>query len=126
MPDNRVLELRLYKFHPGQRAAFAERFRNQLLPMIKRHGMEVIHYGPSLHDEDSFFIIRAYASAEARNAAVDSLYSAAEWLMNHEQDVLDMIVTMNSCVFEADDWTIGVMAESFRSKVMAGDDEDRE
>lgn len=113
MPANHVLEVRIFRVHHGRRNKLIERFRDQLLPMLKRHGAEPIHYGPSLHDEDSFFLIRAWPSVEERQEKLDAMYGGAEWLMNQEEQVLDMIDTMDTCVLAADEWLIGAIREGF-------------
>ena len=116
MPVNSVLELRIVRLHHGRRNEFAVRFHDQLLPMLRSHGMEIIHYGPSLHDEDSFFLIRAWPSVEERQATLDTMYGGADWLMNQEPYLLDMIHSMDTCVLDADEWLIGAMKEGFENE----------
>jgi hypothetical protein len=113
MPANHVLEVRIFRVHHGRRNELLDRFRDQLLPMLKRHGVEPIHYGPSLHDDDSVFLIRAWPSVAERQEKLDAMYGGADWLMNQEQQVLDMIDTMDTCVFGADEWLIGAIQEGF-------------
>ena len=116
MPVNRVLEMRIVRLHHGRRNEFAVRFHDQLLPMLRSHGMEIIHYGPSLHDEDSYFLIRAWPSVAERQATLDTMYGGADWLMNQEQYLLDMIHSMDTCVLDADEWLIGAMKEGFENE----------
>jgi len=126
MPTDRVLELRIFRVHHGRRAEFIARFEEELVPMLKRHGVEPIHYGPSLHDQDSFFLIRAWPSVEARQAGLDSMFGGAEWLMNQEEQVLGMIDSMDTAMFAADEWLIGALKEAFEDRgadaELAGDD----
>jgi len=105
----RVVEFRMFRLHPGQRDDFAARFRDQLLPMHQRHGIDVISWGASLHDQNSFYVIRAYPSVEARQDALDALFGSDEWLMNQEDEVLGMIESYNTCVVEVDEALIGAM-----------------
>jgi len=98
---NRFVEFRLFRLHPGQREAFAARFESQLLALHQRHDIEVVTWGLSLHDQDSFYVIRAYPSVEARQEAMDALFGSDDWLMNQEEDVLGMIESYNTCVVEA-------------------------
>ena len=116
MPDNRVLELRIVRLRHGRRNEFAVRFHDQLLPILRSHGMEIIHYGPSLHDEDSFFLIRAWPSVAERQETLDTMYGGVDWLMNQEQVFLDMIDSMDTCVLNADEWLIGAMKEAFENE----------
>ena len=98
MDSNGVIELRVYKLRPGAAGAFADRFREQISPMLERHGIEVVHYGPSLADPDSFCLIRAYPSVEERQAVLDAFYGSKEWLEQHDEAVMAMIESYNTCV----------------------------
>ena len=102
MSDNQILELRVYKLRPGTAGAFADRFREQISPMLERHGIEVVHYGPSLADPDSFCLIRAYPSVEERQSALDAFYGSTEWLEQHDEAVMAMIDSYNTCVIPAE------------------------
>ena len=99
----RVIEFRIFRLHPGQRDQFAARLCNNLLPLHQRHGIEVLSCGPSLHDRDSFLIVRAHSSVESRQIAMDALLGSAEWLMQEEEAVMGMIESYNTCVVEADE-----------------------
>ena len=47
-----VAEPRVYTLKAGTRAAFEQRFAEQILPMLQRYGIEVVCAGPSAHDDD--------------------------------------------------------------------------
>ena len=102
MNSNGIIELRVYKLKPGTAGAFADRFRTQISAMLERHGIEVVHYGPSLADPDSFCLIRAYPSVEQRQAALDAFYGSKEWLRQHDEAVMAMIDSFNTCVIPAE------------------------
>lgn len=102
MTGNHVVELRIYKLKPGAAGAFADRFREQIAPMLGRHGIELVHFGPSLADPDSFCLIRAFPSVEQRQAALDAFYGSREWLEQHDQPVMAMIDSYNTCVVGSD------------------------
>ncbi|HYC95467.1 MAG TPA: NIPSNAP family protein, partial [Sphingomicrobium sp.] len=55
---NSLIELRVYTLKPGTRAAFQQRFEEQILPMLNRYRIELVRAGPSLHDELSFHLLR--------------------------------------------------------------------
>lgn len=102
MTKNGIVELRVYKLKPGTAEAFADRFREQISPMLERHGVDVVHYGPSLADPDSFCLIRAYRSVEERQAKLDAFYGSSEWLEQHDDAVMAMIDSYNTCVVPAE------------------------
>lgn len=98
---NRVVEFRLFRLHHGRGEEFAARFESQLLPLHQRHGIEVVTWGLSLHDEHSFYLVRAHPSVNARQQALDAMFGSDEWLINQEEAVLGMIESYNTCVVEA-------------------------
>ncbi|MDP9423703.1 MAG: NIPSNAP family protein [Pseudomonadota bacterium] len=117
---NRVVEFRLFRLHHGRREEFAARFKSQLLPLHQRVGIDVVTWGPSLHDLDSFYVVRAHPSVETRQEAMDAMFGSDEWLMNQEEEVLGMIESYNTCVIEACEPLI----EAMRTGVMKGIEQD--
>ena len=117
---NRFVEFRLLRLHPGQREQFAARFASHLLPLHERHGIEVVSWGLSLHDSDSFYVIRAHQSVEGRQETLDALFGSDEWLMNQEEDVWGMIESYNTCVVEASEPLI----EALRTGLVKAAEED--
>jgi hypothetical protein len=109
MPATQILEVRSYRIRHGHREEFAARLREQILPMFKRHGIEVVYFGPSLADEDSFCLLRTYPSIEERQTRLDAFYGSAEWMIEHEEDWLEMAETMTTCVLAADEQLIEAM-----------------
>lgn len=96
-----ILDVRVYALKPGTRAAFDERFRARVLPMLQRHGISVVSAGPSLHDEVSFHLVRAFQSLEQRRAQLDNFFGSDEWLSEHDEAVMAMIDSYNVCVIPA-------------------------
>lgn len=73
------VEIRSYNLKPGTRSALHALITEQGLPMLRRWNVDVVAYGPSLHDEDSYFLIRAYSSVEERQRSQEAFYGSAEW-----------------------------------------------
>ena len=110
----RVVEFRIFRLHPGQRDLFTARFCDSLLALQQRHGIEVICWGPSLHDRDSFLVVRVHPSVEARQESLDAMFGSSEWLMEEEEEVMGMIESYNTCVVEADE----ALIEAIRSSLV--------
>ena len=53
---------------PGTRDAFHALFLREALPLLQQWRVNVVAYGPSLHDRDSYFLMRAFASVEERES----------------------------------------------------------
>ena len=89
--DEPVLDLRTYQLVPGGGAEFDRIFREHSLPMLERHGIEVVDYGPSLDDPDRYFLMRAFPSAARRDEQLGAFYGSDEWRENHRDTVLALI-----------------------------------
>src|SRR6185436_1022330 len=59
-PMHTIIEIRSYNLKPGTRDTFHKLFNEQALPLLKRWNIEVVSAGPSILDESSYFLIRAY------------------------------------------------------------------
>jgi len=99
---NRFVEIRAYNLHPGTRGRFHRLVVEQSVPMLYRWEVDVVAFGPSPHDEDSYFLIRAYASLEDRQRSQDAFYTSAEWRRGPRQSVVDCIASDTSVVIEMD------------------------
>jgi hypothetical protein len=74
--------------------------------MLKRWQVDVVAYGPSLHDAESYYLIRAYPSLEAREQSEDAFYGSAEWRQGPRESILALIESYTSIVVELDEPTI--------------------
>ncbi len=103
---HRVLEIRSYQLKPGSRPAFHQVVQETALPMLQRWGMDVVACAPSLHDEDSYFIMRSYESLADRQASQAAFYGSAEWRQGPQTSVLAHIASYTSVVIEVDATTL--------------------
>jgi hypothetical protein len=62
-----------------------------------------VGHGPSAHDADSYFLMRAYPSLEAREKALNGFYGSEEWARRFNDTVTGMIESYNTIVLEASD-----------------------
>ena len=58
------MEIRTYTLKPGSGAGFNRTFVEDALPMLERWGVDVVAFGPSLDDDDAYFLMRAYQSVD--------------------------------------------------------------
>lgn len=68
--------------------------------MLKRWGVDVIAFGPSLHDETSYYLIRAYKSLDERKSSQDSFYGSPEWRSGPREAILALIESDSSIVID--------------------------
>src|SRR6266498_1665418 len=74
-----VVEIRTYKLRPGSGAEFHRTVVEESVPMLQRWGVDVVAFGPSLDDDDSYYLIRSYPSLEERQRSQDAFYGSDEW-----------------------------------------------
>jgi ketosteroid isomerase-like protein len=103
---HRVVEIRSYNLKPGTRDAFHKLFLERAFPMLRRAQMDVVAYGPSMHDENSYFLMRSFESIDHRQESEDSFYGSAEWRDGPREAILDLIESYTTVVVELDEATI--------------------
>src|SRR5262249_22189516 len=116
-----VLEIRSYNLKPGTRDAFHALFLREALPLLQRWRVNVIAYGPSLHDRDSYFLMRAFASVEERERTEDSFYSSDEWRNGPRAAVLAAIDSYTTVVIRVDEVTLGGLRGAMPTQNAASD-----
>jgi hypothetical protein len=97
--DRRILEIRTYKLIAGQRAAFDREMR-RALPMLERHGIRVVRFGPSLADDEHYVLMRAYDSLKQRIEQVGGFYGSQEWAREHAPAVDPLLETYHTVPLE--------------------------
>jgi ketosteroid isomerase-like protein len=101
--SNRVVEVRSYNLKPGTRERFHHTFLSEALPMLKRFQVDVVAYGPSLHDSDSYYLMRSFASVEERERSEDAFYGSEEWRQGPREAILADIASYTTVVVGLDD-----------------------
>ena len=104
---NRWVEIRSYNLKPGTRGEFDRLVREVSLPMLKRWGVDVVAFGPSPHDETSYYLIRAYDSLAQRQSSQDAFYGSAEWRQGPREEIVSLIETHTSIVIEMELAAVG-------------------
>jgi NIPSNAP len=102
----RVVEIRSYNLKPGTRDKFHQLADRDAVPMLKRWKIDVVSYGPSLHDENSYFLIRSFDSVEDRRRQEDAFYGSDEWKTGPRDAVLACIESYTTVVVRLDDATL--------------------
>jgi ketosteroid isomerase-like protein len=102
-----ALEIRSYTLKPGARATFHQRFITDSLPLLNRWGIDVVAYGPSQHDEVSYYLMRAFPSRSERDRVEAAFYASAEWQNGPRAAVLEAIDTYTTILIDVDESTLG-------------------
>lgn len=102
----RIIEIRTYNLKPGTRDAFHTLVVEKSLPMLARWQVDVVAHGPSLHDADSYYLIRSYASVDDLQQSEDAFYGSAEWREGPREAIIALIDSYASAVIEVDEATL--------------------
>jgi NIPSNAP len=95
-----ITEIRIYKLKVNSSDQFSELFTEQSLPMMQRWKVNVVDYGFSLIDNNSFYLIRNYDNIEERKRSQDAFYESAEWISGPEKEIMNCIDTYNTIVID--------------------------
>ena len=86
----KLVEVRSYRLKPDCAERFVAAVRTAL-PLVRASGMDVVAFGRSDHEQESFFLIRAYASREQLVAQQDAFYGSAVWREGPRQALVDCL-----------------------------------
>jgi NIPSNAP protein len=111
---NKTVEIRSYNLKAGRRDEFHRLVLEASLPMLKRWDVDVVAFGPSPHDNDSYYLIRAYDSLEHRRTSQAAFYGSAEWKQGPRERILALIDSDTSIVIEMDSGTVDSLRRSVK------------
>ncbi|QWP75405.1 NIPSNAP family protein [Lysobacter sp. K5869] len=86
----RLVEVRTYKLKPGHGERFVAAMA-AALPMVRASGMDVVAFGRSDHEHESFHLIRAYADRDELTAQQDAFYGSDAWKLGPRQALIDCL-----------------------------------
>ena len=103
-----VIEILTLSLKPGTRDKFRQLYIMESLPLLKKWKIEVVAHGPSLHDENSYYVIRSFKSLEDRQKDEDAFYSSDDWQQGPRTAILALIENMATIVIPTEifkDWS---------------------
>ena len=106
MQMNHFVEIRSYNLKPGTRDKFHRLFIEEAYPMLKRWKVDVVAYGPSLHDENSYYLMRQFDSLAHREQIENSFYGSDEWRQGPREAIIALIENYSEIVLELDEVTV--------------------
>ena len=103
---NQFVEIRSYNLRPGARGEFHRLFLEEVFPLFQRWNVDVVAYGPSLHDQDSYFLMRRYDSLAQREESENAFYGSDEWRPGPRGSIIALIEEYTEIVLELDKVTL--------------------
>jgi hypothetical protein len=103
---NHMIEIRCINLKPGSREEFHRLYIDVALLLLKRWNFDVVAHGPSLHDANSYFVIRRYDSLAQREQMEDAYYAGDDWRKGPREAMLGLMESYTDIVFELDNATL--------------------
>src|SRR5687767_11262555 len=103
---NHLIEIRSLNLKPGTREDFHRLYIQQALPLLRRWNFDVVAHGPSLHDENTYYVIRSFDSLDQREQMEDVYYASDDWRQGPRERILALIENYTDIVLEVDDVTV--------------------
>ena len=103
---NHLIEIRSINLNTGRRKEFHQLYIQKALPLLKRWHFDVVAYGPSLHDENSYYVIRRYDSLAQREQMEEAYYSSDDWRQGPRDAILALMENYTDIVLELDEVTV--------------------
>src|SRR5262249_17331297 len=108
-----LVEFRSLSLKPGTREKFLRLYIEQSLPLLKHWNMDVVAYGPSLHDENMYYVIRRFDSLAQREQMEDAFYGSDDWRQGPREALLALIENYTDIVLELDDVAVQGLRKSW-------------
>ena len=105
----RLVEVRSYNLKRGHREEFHRLVVEKSLPLLRKWAVDVVDFGPSPHDEDSYYLIRAYGSLAERLSSHEAFYASHEWRDGPRAAIIALIESDASIVLELDAATVDLL-----------------
>lgn|SRR5690349_4280297 len=101
-----LIEIRSIALKPGRREDFHRLYLAEALPLLKRWNFDVVAHGPSLHDENSYYVIRRFDSLAKRDEMEDTYYASDDWREGPREAILALMESYTDIVLELDEETV--------------------
>jgi hypothetical protein len=93
-----MIEILILNLRPGTRDEFHQLYINESLPLQQKWNIDVVAHGPSLHDDNSYYVIRSFKGVDERQRQVDAFYNSNDWQKGPRTAILAKIENMATAV----------------------------
>jgi len=100
------VEIRSLNLKPDTREEFHRLYIEKALPLLKRWNFDVVAHGRSLHDENTYYVIRSFDSLDQREQMEDVYYASDDWRQGPREEMLALIESYADVVLEMDEVSI--------------------
>jgi hypothetical protein len=109
------IEIRSLNIKPGTREEFHRLYVEEALPLLQRWNFDVVAHGPSLHDENTYYVIRRFESLAQRDEMEDGYYASDDWRKGPREAMIALIESYTDIVLELEDVTVEGLRKSLKT-----------
>jgi hypothetical protein len=112
-----MIEILILNLRPGTRDEFHQLYEKESLPLQRKWNLEVVAHGPSLHDDNSYYVIRSFKSLEERDKLQNAFYNSDDWqkgprtaILSNTEHLATIVVgdeTLQQSISSIRDWVAG-------------------
>ncbi len=107
-----MVEFHAYNLKQGNRDEFHRLVSEVSFPLMLQWSVDIIDFGPSLHDENSYYLIRAYASLNERQSSQDAFYGSPDWRQGPREEIVALIESDTSVVIEMESAVVNALRKA--------------
>jgi hypothetical protein len=100
---NHFIEIRTLTLKAVRREKFRRLYVKEALPRLLRWNFDVVAHGPSLHDKDTYYVIRRYDTLAQREQMEDTYYASDDWRKGPREAMMALIENYVDVVLEVDE-----------------------
>ena len=101
-----VVEFLSYQLDPAKADRFHAIMRETSAPLHRRHGLDIVAFGPSETGPNQYVLIRAFASLEDRESRLDAFYAHPDWRNGPRSEIIAAIKTSTAVVLTLNDTAV--------------------
>lgn len=97
-----MIEILILNLKPGTKEKFHKLYITLALPLLLKWNFKVVAHGPTMSDEESYYVIRSFKSLDDRLEAEDAFYSSDDWLKGPREPLFEMVENYSYTVISAE------------------------
>lgn len=87
----KTVEILQYRLKPGTGESFHQIMFEISVPLHKQQGIDVVAFGGSRHDADSYYLLRALENEEQMQSVLEVFYASEAWRMGPREEIIELI-----------------------------------
>lgn len=93
-----MIEILILNLRPGTRDEFHQLYIKESLPLQQKWNINVVAHGASLHDDNSYYVIRSFKGLDEREKQIDAFYNSDDWQKGPRSAILANIESMSTAI----------------------------